>query len=68
MDFIDDIIPKSDFRLESINDLYSLINSACEDIIKSEKNFKNYLNVQSQFDKYSVGNALLILSQMLKSI
>lgn len=63
MDFIDDIIPKSDFRLESINDLYSLINSSCEDIIKSEKNFKNYLNVQSQFDKYSVGNALLILSQ-----
>ena len=68
MEFIDDIIPTNDFKLESINDLYSLINTTSADIIKSGQSFKNYLNVQSQFDKYSVGNALLILSQRPEAI
>lgn len=43
---------------------YSLIDTTAEDISENGDKFKIYLDVQSHFDRYSVGNALLITAQM----
>ena len=43
---------------------YALIDSTA-DLVKSDVNkFKEYLDVQGRFDKYSVGNALIITAKM----
>lgn len=44
--------------------LYDLIDKTAEEITTDVAKFKQYLDVQAQFDKYSVGNALLITAQM----
>ena len=41
-------------------DAYALIDRAAEDAAKDGGVFQGYLDVQSRFDRYSVGNALLI--------
>lgn len=46
------------------NDAYALIDSTALEIINNPKKFKEYIDIQSKFDKYSVGNALLITAQM----
>lgn len=46
------------------NDAYALIDSTALEIINNSKKFKEYIDIQSKFDKYSVGNALLITAQM----
>ena len=43
---------------------YTLIDTTAEDISENGEKFKTYLDVQSHFDRYSVGNALLITAQM----
>jgi hypothetical protein len=43
---------------------YTLIDTTAEDISEDGDKFKTYLDVQSHFDRYSVGNALLIMAQM----
>ena len=45
-------------------DAYALIDRAAEDAAKDGGVFQGYLDVQSRFDRYSVGNALLITIQM----
>lgn len=43
---------------------YTLIDTTAEEISTDSDKFKTYLDVQSHFDRYSVGNALLITAQM----
>ncbi|HHZ07063.1 MAG TPA: hypothetical protein GX401_09870 [Clostridiales bacterium] len=43
---------------------YTLIDTTAEDISTDSEKFQTYLDVQSHFDRYSVGNALLITAQM----
>lgn len=43
---------------------YKLMDETAETIGKDDSLFKMYLDIQGSFDKYSVGNCLLITSQM----
>lgn len=43
---------------------YNLIDKTALDVVSDINNFKTYLDIQGRFNKYSVGNALLITSQM----
>lgn len=45
-------------------DAYALIDSTAEQMTGDGALFQSYLDVQSRFDRYSVGNALLICAQM----
>lgn len=51
-------------KAEERNNAYSLMDSTSEEIVKDSQKFKEYLDIQGRFDKYSVGNALLITAQM----
>jgi len=42
---------------------YKLIDETALKVVKNVENYKVFLDVQSRFDMYSVGNALLITSQ-----
>jgi len=42
---------------------YELIDRTAEDVVRDGAAFRTYLDVQSRFDRYSVGNALLIAAQ-----
>ena len=50
------------------NEAYILIDSTALDIINNSDKFKQYLDIQSKFDKYSVGNCLLIMAQKPNAI
>ena len=54
-------VEKKQFEREQA---YTLIDTTAEDISTDGEKFKTYLDVQSHFDRYSVGNALLITAQM----
>ena len=45
-------------------ELYDLIDKTADEIKVDPAKFKAYLDAQATFDKYSVGNALLITAQM----
>ena len=45
-------------------DVYDIIDDMVEKVKNDPIEFKKYLDVQTQFDKYSTNNALLIASQM----
>ena len=45
-------------------DAYALIDETAEQMSGNGELFQAYLDVQSRFDRYSVGNALLITAQM----
>ena len=49
-------------RLERA-EAYMLLDKASEEIAKDPEKFRDYLNTQAQFDRYSAGNALLIAFQ-----
>ena len=42
---------------------YELLDTATDEIAKDAEKFRDYLNTQAQFDRYSVSNALLIAFQ-----
>lgn len=46
------------------NEVYSLIDKTALEIMQDDNKFKDYLDIQSHFDKYSVANGLLIYAQM----
>lgn len=50
-------------KSEERQEVYSLIDTTIKDIINDSNKFKDYLNIQSHFDKYSVANGILIYSQ-----
>ena len=45
-------------------DAYAMIDEGTETIMQDEEAFRDYLNVQARFDRYSVSNAILITCQM----
>ena len=45
-------------------DAYALIDEGTEAITQDCEKFRDYLNVQARFDRYSVSNAILIAHQM----
>lgn len=45
-------------------DAYALIDTTAEKVAQDGGQFQKYLDVQARFDRYSVGNALLITAQM----
>lgn len=52
-----------EMKIQERNNAFELIDKTTTDIIKDHDKFKSYIDVQSRFDKYSVGNALLIYAQ-----
>lgn len=50
-------------KKEQRETVFGMIDKATEDIARNGVAFQRYLNIQSQFDRYSVSNALLILAQ-----
>ena len=53
------------FKKAQVQTAYDIIDEACEEL-KNGNNafFKDYLDVQSRFDKYTIRNALLIAKQL----
>lgn len=51
-------------KQEERNEAYSLIDKTAEEVVQDSEKFKQYIDIQGRFDKYSVGNALLITAQM----
>lgn len=47
--------------------VYALIDSTAEAICKDNQAFRTFLDVQSRFDRYSIGNALLVTAQKPKA-
>ena len=43
---------------------YELIDTTCADIQSDGNSFRQYLDVQGRFDRYSVANAILVSAQM----
>ena len=43
---------------------YELIDNTCSEMMISGDSFRQYLDVQGQFDRYSVNNAILVSAQM----
>ena len=43
---------------------YELIDNTCEKMMESAEAFRQYLDVQGRFDRYSVNNAILVSAQM----
>ena len=43
---------------------YELIDSTCSEMMISDDSFRQYLDVQGRFDRYSVNNAILVSAQM----
>jgi len=46
---------------------YDLIDTTAEEIGRDSNKFRSYLDVQSHFDRYSIGNALLVTAQNPKA-
>lgn len=53
-----------EYKKKEKQEVYELIDTTAESIVKDEKMFKRYLDSQSKFEQYSVGNTLLITAQM----
>ena len=45
-------------------DAFAMLDEATVEMMNDPEKFKDYLNVQSRFDRYSVSNAILIAHQM----
>ena len=43
---------------------YELIDNTCSEVMISGDSFRQYLDVQGRFDRYSVNNAILVSAQM----
>lgn len=52
------------YKKQEKEDIYNLIDKTAEKIVTNGEEFKKYLDSQSKFDSYSVGNALLVTAQM----
>ena len=43
---------------------YEMIDNTCAEMMESGDSFRQYLDVQGRFDRYSVNNAILVSAQM----
>ncbi len=57
----------AEYKKQEKQEVYSLIDKMAEKIVTDGNELKKYLDSQSKFDSYSVGNALLITAQMTKA-
>lgn len=53
-----------EFKRQEKQEVYALIDATAEKIVCDGQEFKKYLDTQSKFEQYSVGNALLVTAQM----
>lgn len=53
-----------EFKRQEKQDVYALIDATAEKIISDGQEFKKYLDTQSKFEQYSIGNTLLVTAQM----
>ncbi len=51
-------------KQEQRKEAYELIDNACSEMMVNGDNFRQYLDVQGHFDRYSVNNAILVSAQM----
>ena len=50
-------------KQEQRKEAYELIDSTCAEMMTNGDSFRQYLDVQSRFDRYSVANAILVSAQ-----
>ena len=53
-----------EYKKQEKQEVYALIDTTAEKIVQDGQEFKKYLDTQSKFEQYSVGNNLLITAQM----
>ena len=53
-----------EYKKQEKQEVYELIDTTAEKIVQDGQEFKKYLDTQSKFEQYSVGNSLLITAQM----
>lgn len=53
-----------EYKKQEKQEIYELIDKTAQEIVNDGKMFKKYLDSQSKFEQYSVGNTLLITAQM----
>ena len=51
-------------KQEQRKEAYELIDTTCEKMMADGDSFRQYLDVQGHFDRYSVNNAILVSAQM----
>ena len=51
-------------KQEQRKEAYELIDSTCSEMMANGDSFRQYLDVQGHFDRYSVNNAILVSAQM----
>lgn len=54
----------ANFKRNEKQQVYDLIDATAEKSVSNEADFKKYLDTQSKFEQYSVGNIMLITAQM----
>ena len=55
-------------KQEQRKEAYELIDNACSEMMVNGDSFRQYLDVQGHFDRYSVNNAILVSAQMPEAI
>ena len=51
-------------KQEQRKEAYELIDNTCSEMMENGDSFRQYLDVQGHFDRYSVNNAILVSAQM----
>ena len=51
-------------KQEQRKEAYELIDNTCSEMMENGNSFRQYLDVQGHFDRYSVNNAILVSAQM----
>ncbi|MFQ7355514.1 MAG: hypothetical protein ACLROG_12660 [Coprococcus phoceensis] len=54
----------ADAKQAQRQEAYEMIDNTCAEMMKSGDSFRQYLDVQGRFDRYSVNNAILVSAQM----
>lgn len=57
----------AEYKRNEKTQIYEMIDKTAKKIVTNGEEFKKYLDSQSKFDNYSVGNALLVTAQMPKA-
>lgn len=54
----------AEFKKNEKQQIYELIDRTAETVVTNGDEFQKYLDTQSKFEQYSVGNAFLVMAQM----
>lgn len=57
----------AEFKKNEKLQIYELIDKTAEKVVTNGDEFQKYLDIQSKFEQYSVGNAFLVMAQMPKA-